>query len=927
MKLLHKTLVLLSFAGLGFQSLEAKSLEFLFNHTTQTHDGLKALFNPQISKDTKSETLYCQELTIENKSKEVLYGCYPSINNQTLFTLDSLAKQIAQEPYPALALFKIWNQSLTVVENNSNLIQEDDQYSPLDLLNFFGTCSKEEFAYQFIKLCHQIGIQTRSVNQLKEPSFDFAHEHGWIYCDLNSQQIYFALDNETIVSSESIMDDPFLALRTKHSRYDADVDFKKSWEKLANFAITHPFFAEHENLAAKDAHSRSKGFDIYPQEKLVYFTPAARERLAASEREVEHVINCEQRGLSWEYSSPLPLKSLFNKTASAVYLKDQNVTIQAGETYVFQGELTFNVSIETKEADGQLIVTCMCSKAVFPDLKSGDNVVNLGGKGDASSVQITCDVNENLEKESNASIKILNQISHFDSSPQFLLEDSSENQCEMMWWQISADPSFKVIPSNFEQIGPFTSEVMLSAISETFFNANETYYFRVRACVNGKWNNWSSPFEFTLFKPEPITAVEFGKIDDYYELNWERLYTPDSSSEYLIFGSNSLDFLPSIYSDSQVNSMMDGEVTEAEHNQNLVAITKDLKIAVDGSLAYYRIIVRQGGLLSVPSPIIHVYDDELIQPRNVLQVVEEEEGHPLLKRVLLRPSYPWTQISLPKVSAPSDVFENGLLQLHSAFLRASVLPLFEVRAYQKPAFVTQEIWEAVRPHFLPENHPAKSKLDRMFSATRVIQTPETFRKAGFKRNRPGRFSRIMASSHPDLPHYFIKAFADNELSVKAEWYKFLHRIEGAKCVREWIAKNKLQSTFSVPNKWIYPLPENPSPPNNSHFLRKNFILVAENMRILDHEKNEKAYKNKMTRKLLDDIYRLFDDVGLYDSVYAFNVPFCKDGKLATIDTEYHHRWPVPFHKLKKYFSKDMQKYWQHLIDNGGPKGHIKKGGR
>lgn len=926
MKLLHKTLVLLSFAGLGLQSLEAKSLEFLFNQNTQIHEGLKALFNPQISKDTKNETLYCQELTVENKGKQVLYGCYPSVNDQALFTLDSLAQQIAQEPYPALALFRIWNQSLTVAEEGSEEIQED-QYSPLDLLNFIGTCSREEFTYQFIRLCHQIGIQTRSINQQGNTSFDFANENGWSYCDLNSQQIYFALDNETIVSSESIMDDPFLALRAKHSRYDRDVDFKKSWERLAQFAITHPFFAEHESPTLNEMHSHSKGFTIYPLEKLSYFTPATRTRLTASEREVEHTINCEQRGCSWEYTSPLPLKSLVNKTTSPVYLKNQNITLQAGESYVFQGELTFNISLEMKEATGQLVATCMCSKATFPDLKPGYNAINLGVKGDTSSVQVICHVNEELEKDSNAGIKVLNQVSHFDGSPQFMLEDSFKAPCEMMWWQISADPTFKVVPSNFEQMGSFSSEVTLSAISETFFNANETYYFRVRGCCDGQWSSWSTPFAFTIFKPEPITTVEFGKMDEGYELNWERLYTPDSSPDYLIFASNSLDFLPSIYSDLQVNAMINGEVTEAEFNENLVAITKEPKIVIDGSLAYYRIVVRERGVLSVPSPIIHVYDDELIQPRNVLQVVEEGDGRSLVKRVLLRPSYPWTQVSLPKVSAPVDIFENSLLQLHTAFMRASVLPLFEVRAYQKPSFVNQDIWEAVRPHFLPENHPAKSKLDRMFSATRVIQTPDTFRKAGFKRSRPGRFSRIMASSHPDLPHYFIKAFADNELSVKADWHKFLHRIEGARCVREWIAKNKLQAVFSVPNKWIYPLPENPSPPNNSHFLRKNFILVAENMRILDHEKNEKAYKNKMTRKLLDDIYRLFDDVGLFDSVYAFNVPFCKDGKLATIDTEYHHRWPVPFHKLKKYFSKDMQKYWQHLIDNDGPKGHVKKGGR
>lgn len=689
-------------------------------------------------------------------------------------TLDGLAQQLALEPYPAITLFRMWKNSPTVSD---------------------GSCSKKEFTDKFIQLCHQLGIHTRSVGRQGEGMYDFEHEGEWTYLDLDSSQYYLGWDNETVVSSEEIMDDPLLMLRSKHDSDAAGVEFNTAWEKFARFEIASPFL----------------------------------------------------------------------------------------------GKPTF----ETKE----------------PYEADRENPLTL---------------NHPEEEKGFAALKIVNEKNRFDfCSPSFRIQAENNQGIEQMHWQISFDPAFTLIPSNLDQVEPFTSELSFSPITETFFNPATTYYLRVKGCIDGKWGPWSEIFPFVIQKPEKVALIEFDKINTHqYELNWERETEDDPSIDYLVFASNSLDFIPCVYCSTQINGI-GGEGVESEENDNLVAVTKEAKLVVDGSLAYYRIIARQHGQLSVPSSIVRVYDEDLVQPRNVLQLVEEE-GHKVAKRVLFPATYPWTQISLPAINQPVDFFENSLIKLHAHYMRAAVLPLVEVRAYQQSPHVTPEVWEKVRPYFLPENHPAKPKLDRMFSEKRIILTPETFRDAGFKRYRQGRFSRIMASPHADMPQYFFKGFPDSELNVKADWYKLGHRIEGAKAVKKWIEENKLQSTFSVPNKWLYPLPEHPSPPKSSRYLRKNFILVAENMRILDHEKNEKAYRTKVTKKFLDLLYRLFDDVGLYDSVYAFNVPFSKNGKVAVIDTEYYYRWPVPFHKMTKYLSKEMKEYWQYLIDHEGPKGHVPK---
>ena len=147
--------------------------------------------------------------------------------------------------------------------------------------------------------------------------------------------------------------------------------------------------------------------------------------------------------------------------------------------------------------------------------------------------------------------------------------------------------------------------------------------------------------------------------------------------------------------------------------------------------------------------------------------------------------------------------------------------------------------------------------------------------------------------------------------------KWIHRINGAETIRACIKEYGLQSNFKVPHKWIYPLPKNPSPPNNSKYIRKNFILVCENMQIQSHETNEKLYKKKFTRNLMDGLYTIFQVCGLYDSVYVFNVPFCKDGRIAIIDTEYYYKWPVPYSKMTGKFPKKLQSYWQKITNKGG----------
>ena len=114
------------------------------------------------------------------------------------------------------------------------------------------------------------------------------------------------------------------------------------------------------------------------------------------------------------------------------------------------------------------------------------------------------------------------------------------------------------------------------------------------------------------------------------------------------------------------------------------------------------------------------------------------------------------------------------------------------------------------------------------------------KKAGFTHPCPRKFTRLIVTRHPWLEGYIIKLYLDAQRYYKkqSELEHWCSRIEGANLIRDYIRENSLEHIFNVPQKWIYPLPKFPVPPKE--LKRKNYILICEDMGILDNEQNQKA---------------------------------------------------------------------------------------
>lgn len=235
--------------------------------------------------------------------------------------------------------------------------------------------------------------------------------------------------------------------------------------------------------------------------------------------------------------------------------------------------------------------------------------------------------------------------------------------------------------------------------------------------------------------------------------------------------------------------------------------------------------------------------------------------------------------------------------------------------YVKCPWVEDRAWVAVQPYLLPEDHPVKGALDAIFGSARVTLNIDVFKNAGFD-VIPMIGKRKVVGLHDSLKGYVIKTYLDNHNIETKDWKLWIHRILGARMIQASLDKHGYNDIMKVPKKWIYPLPPEPMPDSPPKYI-KNFMLVAEDMQPLKTEKNMDKFR-KMTKRHLDALYIMLKENLLHDSIYIHNIPFCKDGRIAFIDTEHYNSTSrrVRYEKLTRYFSPYMQAYWTEITKKG-----------
>lgn len=230
-------------------------------------------------------------------------------------------------------------------------------------------------------------------------------------------------------------------------------------------------------------------------------------------------------------------------------------------------------------------------------------------------------------------------------------------------------------------------------------------------------------------------------------------------------------------------------------------------------------------------------------------------------------------------------------------------------------YLTKKMRDIMRPYLLPLNHPVKKTLDKICLHSRIILNPETFKESGFHVLHHQRISKIRVASHPELNGYLVKVYLDCEtvdLKKTPGWLRLARRCEGAKNVRDLIKRKGLKH-FTVPRKWLYFPPVDHLPEGYTRKTMQPALLVVTDMNIVSLEESLDAWWNKISTEHLDELYCILSH-GFASAYLPFNIPYCKNGKFACVDTENPKR-EVKVKIARPYLSPEMLAYWDRLTQD------------
>ncbi len=233
-------------------------------------------------------------------------------------------------------------------------------------------------------------------------------------------------------------------------------------------------------------------------------------------------------------------------------------------------------------------------------------------------------------------------------------------------------------------------------------------------------------------------------------------------------------------------------------------------------------------------------------------------------------------------------------------------------------YIPHSAKKKMRPFLISPHHPMKAVLDSLFLSKRVTLNRQTFEEAGFSIIAEGPRSHILVAKNPLLSNYLVKAHLDSERRKKRgkeSWHWLVMRCEGAEKVRRVIQKYRFKH-FVVADKWIYPLPAEPSPPKSPKYTRHLAVLLVTDMDLAPETLNYQAWRTVITKEHLDELYLIISRAK-GSSYRPDNIAYTNRNQFAFIDTEYPSHKP-DFENIRKFLSSDMQHYWDHLVKRGGP---------
>jgi hypothetical protein len=248
------------------------------------------------------------------------------------------------------------------------------------------------------------------------------------------------------------------------------------------------------------------------------------------------------------------------------------------------------------------------------------------------------------------------------------------------------------------------------------------------------------------------------------------------------------------------------------------------------------------------------------------------------------------------------------------FLLASYI---KNKDFENNIAIPYAVKKEMAPYVISDHHPMKRQLDAIFFKVRATQDEKTFLHCGFVPLSIRLQTYVYVARHPRLPGYLVKAYLDTELREKMHkpsWKWLVRRCEGASEIRRVIQQKKIKH-FTVADKWIYPLPAYPLPPQDEAHTRHFALLLVTDMDLVSPEENLQAWKELITPEHLEELYLIISRAK-GASYRPDNIAYTHQGQFAFIDTEYPAEGP-DYKSIQPYLSEEMRAYWKQLVKSRG----------
>lgn len=567
---------------------------------------------------------FTKRISILNTGDETLTGRLLVVNGRDWTNADAFASGLHLSAEPGrqgesmMRLFTFWNDHRSHAGSWSKLADE-----PFAALNFWGYTLCGEDTQSLARLAHTIDVPARHVQLNGHIAAEYRYDGAWHMIDGDQNACYLKLDNKTLASADELRADPFLIFRTRILGKHAPLLAAAS--ACNSSLIEHVQPGEPKQIKLKTGPAPLNTFTLVPGESLTWLCDTPPEKIAgktdtekpdalraAALATIEHRVMVKGRTIAKDSTisvhSPHPIVKAVNVTTGMIFQPKD-------------GDVIFNATIPVKDEGDQVSVFSQCSQVSLPLLSRGDNTLLLdSGKGEA---RFTMEYDPQPKTVIPDAMLTAREAAG-EGTPAFAIV--ANPTAEELWWQVSEMRDFGFVAPSLEGVVPFAVHLRFDPLTDTFLSPGRTYFIRAKVKLGNVWGRWSEPLEFRVTKPRQPTGLKFSEPrSGRVRLTWD---SGAKDAEFLVFGSNRIDFVPEVFAGEEIVALNHLTATEQRPNKNLIATVKAHEVEFAPEHRFYRVIARRHDVLSVPSGLARIPDEMAgkLPPAMVLQTRATKAG-------------------------------------------------------------------------------------------------------------------------------------------------------------------------------------------------------------------------------------------------------------------------------------------------------------